>query len=128
MLDLYHISRVRPGELFIKNKLSPKPAQAIQRLEKIIKSQDKYNMSVTQDYSKNAIQLDLLGRSYGYNEGYQVYQTKYVPVTSAAKTYEKTAKEMLETEEMAFSYALSKHDYQPTFFEKILNFIDNMIK
>lgn len=131
IIDLPHLSRVTSGELFIKNKLSKKPAQAMEKLEKVIKSQDKYNMSVTQDYSKNAIELNLLGRSYGYNEGtlgYQVYQTRYVPTTSAAKAYEKTAREMIETENIAFSYALSKPKKKPSLFERLLDYFDNMIK
>lgn len=130
IIDFPRLSRVASGELFIKNKLSKKPAQAMEKLEKVIKSQNKYNMSVTQDYSKNAVELNLLGKSYGHEgdtQGYQVFQTKYVPATSAAKAYEKTAKEMIETEDIANSYALSEPDYKPSFLEKVLNFIDNML-
>ena len=89
------------GQLFVENNLSKKPAKAIENVEAIVNNQSKFNMSLKQDYSKNIVEMKLLGLSYGAREGYQVFQTRKLPLTSAVKTYTKTAKEMLETQRLS---------------------------
>lgn len=94
---------ISKGDLFIKNKLSSKPAKAVKTVENIVKSQNRFNFSMKQNYSKNVVEMNLLGRSYGVHpenpekSGYQIFLQREVPVTAAISTYAKTANEMIET-------------------------------
>ena len=96
------LRKVSKGELFVKNKLSEKPAKAADGVRKFINNQTWFNISMKQNYSKNVVELDLLGRSYGVcpghpeKNGYQVLHRKEIPVTAAVSTYTKAAKEMAE--------------------------------
>ncbi len=92
--------QIKQSMLVIKNKLSSKPQKAMNKLEKLISTQDDFAMQVKQDYSKGSITLTLYNpvvyvSSKGI-QGYPVYNIKNIPVTSAEKTYLKTAKQMLD--------------------------------
>ena len=80
------------AKVIIQNKLTRKPQEGANRLKKFIKSQELYDVSVRQDYSKQNVELQLLTRSY--NQTYEPQtpvQTRYIPTTSASKAYTKTA-------------------------------------
>ena len=111
------------GCLFVENTLSKKPAKAIEKVETIVKNQADYNMSMKQDYSKNIVEMKLLGKSYGANEGYFVYQSRKLPVTSAVKTYTKTAQEMIEVQKEYNRIVNQKFKpHKPTLLERIVEF------
>lgn len=98
------LSKVYKGELYVKNKLSEKPASAVEGVKNFINSQHAFNISMRQNYSKNVVELDLLGRSYGVcpgnpeKNGYQVLHRKEIPVTAAVSTYTKAARDMADNE------------------------------
>ena len=93
-----------PSEVFVRNKLSKKPQEAVEPLRKIIDNQLDYHLSMKQDYSKNTVILNLLSRCYvcntqglkNFENGHQIYQSSELPVTSALNTYKKTVQQMLE--------------------------------
>ena len=121
MLKITDFYRMSPGCLFIENNLSKKPAKAIENVKTIVKNQNIYNMSLKQDYSKNIIEMKLLGMSYGAKEGYQVYQTRKFPITSAVKTYTKTAQEMIEIQNKSNRILNQKFKpHKPNLLEKII--------
>lgn len=95
---------VKP-KLFVQNKLSTKPQQAVNRLRNFVEKQEIYNMSMRQDYSKNLVELNLIGRSLDETGKFFVYQTRYLPVNTATKAYTKTAKEMIQAEKEAYTPA-----------------------
>ena len=85
--------------VIVKNKLTSQPQKGVSKLKTFVKSNDAYNIGVRQDYSKNRVELQLLSRTYMPQEGgFAAVQTRYIPVTSAAKAYTKTAKEMIQAE------------------------------
>ena len=86
-------------KLIVRNNLTYQPKTVVNRFSEFVEKQEAYNVSMRQDYSKNKIELQLLGRNYtpGTSE-YPALQTRYIPVTSALKTYKKTAKEMMKAE------------------------------
>ena len=93
-------------EVIVRNKLTSRAQKGVNRLKTFVKNSEGYNIGVKQDYSKNRVELQLLSRSYFPQEsGYQVYQTRYIPTTSAAKTYTKTVKEMMQAEREAVTPA-----------------------
>ena len=115
--------RRHQGSLFVEKTISKKPAKAIEKVETIVKNQADYNMSMKQDYSKNIVEMKLLGKSYGANEGYFVYQSRNLPVTSAVKTYTKTAQEMIEVQKEYNRIANQKFKpHKPTLLERIVEF------
>ena len=84
------------NKLIIQNKLTSKPQKVINKLEKLISSQDNFAMQVQQDYSKGNVILSLYNPVvYVSSHGHPVYNVKNIPATSAEKTYLKTAKQML---------------------------------
>ena len=92
------------AKVIIRNKLTQKPQQGANRLEKFIKSQELYDVSVRQDYSKQKVELQLLTRSYKQTyEPQEPVQTRYVPITSASKAYTKTAKEMIQAQKESYN-------------------------
>ena len=111
------------GCLFVENTLSKKPAKAIEKVETIVKNQADYNMSLKQDYSRNIVEMKLLGMSYGTNDGYQVYQTRKLPVTSAVKTYTKMAQEMIDVQKDYDRILNQKFKpHKPNLLERIVEF------
>ena len=85
--------------VIVKNKLTSQPQKGVSKLKTFVKSNDAYNIGVRQDYSKNRVELQLLSRTYMPQEGgFAAVQTRYIPATSAAKAYTKTAKEMIQAE------------------------------
>lgn len=115
------------GLLFIHNKLSQKPQKAVKSIENIMQNQWKYNMSIRQDYSKNIVEMNLLDAIFGVymaskKRGYQILQTKEIPVTAAVSTYTKAAKEMLDAEQEALMqsnrHLMSSKNKKSSFFQQ----------
>ena len=124
MLKVSNFYRKRQGSLFVENNLSKKPAKAVEKIESVIKKQSSYNMSLKQDYSKNVVEMKLLGMSYGAKEGYYVYQARKLPVTSSVKTYTKTAQEMIDVQNeynVLCNQRFTKS--KRTFFQRVKDFL-----
>ena len=80
-------------------------------------------MSLKQDYSRNTVEMKLLGMSYGTNDGYQVYQARKLPVTSAVKTYTKMAQEMIDVQKDYDRILNQKFKpHKPNLLERIVEF------
>ncbi len=96
MSKIPNIQVFNQNKLIIKNKLTSKPQKVINKLEKLISSQDNFAMQVKQDYSKGNVILSLYNPVvYVSSLGHPVYNVKNIPATSSEKTYLKTAKQML---------------------------------
>ncbi len=93
-----------PSMLFVKNKLSEKPAKAVKEIEKMVKNQNNYHVSMSQDYSNNVVKLNLLskgilvnpGANKCYEGGHFIYQSSQLPVTSAVKRYKQVVQNLLK--------------------------------
>ena len=133
------------SEFIVRNKLSKKPAQAAQKLKKLVECQNSickdYDLDMKQDYSRGVVRLNLLEQCYTYNRdghlpnhtlgGQYICQSYEVPVTASAKRYTQAVQQMLQKN----TTELEKIEEEPSKFlffseepPKILVFLNNIIK
>ena len=96
MIDVSGVRRI-PPRVYIYNRLSRKPQQAVERLRTAVENQDLYNVGMSQDYSKNVVVLKLYGRGIVDSES-RTRQTREIPITSSAKRYTKAFRQMVNEE------------------------------
>ena len=97
-------------EFMVRNKLSPKPQKAANKLKEIVECPKSivkdYDVSMKQDYHNSTVILNLLsqclvfeaggGYAKGTNQGQSIVRSTVLPATAAVKRYTKALKDMVE--------------------------------
>lgn len=99
MFDYKNVRRITPN-VYINNRLTAKPKEAVASLRKIIGGQTGYQLRLQQDYSKGVVRMQLEGLCgiCGPKRGesfHQVFGIQEVPITSNKKAYNGALRKML---------------------------------